>query len=250
MVIIIILSIIGVILLIAGIVGIGFLFANSNNDISENNQYTTEEISETTTEDIDDVTTEVTEAVTEEDTTEVTEAVTEEDTTEVTEAVTEDKTEDTSTTSVDVDYSGTYTPDYEAERKGAPDSGYIDVPSEWGDWFEAGATWDNVSSHQQYSYGMTDIITHVTYNESDYPIDIEASLKNMEGPDSENTLETARFGNYEGYLLTEKFSDGITLRIFMFNDGEGHIQFLSVEGIDDKYADVYKLVFQNFALDK
>ena len=169
---------------------------------------------------------------------------------ETTEETTEESTEDTSSTAAEVDYSGKYTPDYEVDRKGDSTTGYIDVPANWSNWTEAGASWENVIGHQQYSYGIADVITHVTYDENIFTLDLETTLNNMTSSDAESKVESARFGDYTGYLMTEKFTDGITLRIFMFNDGKGHVQYLAVEGIDDDYADVYKLVFQNFSFDK
>lgn len=233
-VLIIILIVLGVFILLSVIIGVGIYMAIERESSTENDTSITFEeytISNTT------------EATTESTTSSITED-------ETTEETTEESTEDTSSTAAEVDYSGKYTPDYEVDRKGDSTTGYIDVPANWSNWTEAGASWENVIGHQQYSYGVTDVITHVTYDENIFALDLETTLNNMTSSDAESKVESARFGDYTGYLMTEKFTDGITLRIFMFNDGKGHVQYLAVEGIDDDYADVYKLVFQNFSFDK
>lgn len=234
-VLIIILIVIGVFILLSVIIGVGIYMAIERESATENDTSITFEeytISNTT-----EATTEAT-----------TSSIIEDTEDETTEETTEESTGNSST-AAEADYPGKYTPDYEVERKGDSTTGYIDVPASWLTWTEAGATWDNVIGHQQYAYGMLDVITHVTYDESMFALDLETTLNNMASSEAESKVESARFGDYEGYLMTEKFNDGVTLRIFMFNDGKGHVQYLAVEGIDDDYADVYKLVFQNFSFD-
>ena len=197
-----------------------------------------------------------TEATTEEDTTEekTTESTTEEDTTE--EDTTEATTEGDSTTPTivgadngefEVDYPGTYQYALDTQRLGDDVLGYIDVPSSWVLFKEAGNTWNNTLAHQQYAYGMMDVITHVTYDKNMTNEELKGFADGLAGSLNNGKVQSARFGDNTGYLVTSVYNDGTTLRVFVFVDVNKHVQYLAVEGLDDEYSDVYRLVYQNYS---
>jgi len=225
------------------------LFGKKFVDSFEPTTVTTTEI--TTTEATTwEITTEATTA--EVTTTEATTAATEAETTEVTteEESTEATTEEAAST-YEVDYPGNYPYGLATQRFGDYTLGFIDVPSSWNVFQEAGGNWDNTLAHQQYSYGMADIITHATFNADLKGDDLKKTVESFRNNSVEGKVQSARFGTNTGYLLTENYGDGTVLRIFMFNDGKGHTQYLAVEGLpDDEYSDVYRLVFQNYSFEQ
>ena len=245
----------GVLVLIGLIVG-GIIFAFKSVLKKAEEALSTETTTvatETTEKDTEENTTE---ATTEEDTTEekTTESTTEEDTTE--EDTTEATTEGDSTTPTivgadngefEVDYPGTYQYALDTQRLGDDVLGYIDVPSSWVLFKEAGNTWNNTLAHQQYAYGMMDVITHVTYDRNMTNEELKGFADGLAGSLNNGKVQSARFGDNTGYLVTSVYNDGTTLRVFVFVDVNKHVQYLAVEGLDDEYSDVYRLVYQNYS---
>ena len=146
-------------------------------------------------------------------------------------------------------YSGTYTPSYETVSHGDDVQGYIEVPSTYFDFYEADGYSDKLLAHQQYAYGMLDIITHYTFPGEDVP-DLEAFAAGYQISFSTTAekcdVYNATFGDNQGYLVYAEYSDGAILRAFIFEDNKGNVQYLCVEGVNDEYSDVYKTVFCNY----
>ncbi len=146
-------------------------------------------------------------------------------------------------------YSGTYTPSYETVSHGDDVQGYIEVPSTYFDFYETDGYSDKLLAHQQYAYGMLDIITHYTFPGEDVP-DLEAFAAGYQISFSTTAekcdVYNATFGDNQGYLVYAEYSDGAILRAFIFEDNKGNVQYLCVEGVNDEYSDVYKTVFCNY----
>ena len=142
-----------------------------------------------------------------------------------------------------------YTPSYSVNVKGNETLGYIQVPDKYIDFEETNGYSDSLLDHQQYAYGMLDIITHYTYSKEDIP-NIESYAISLQESIQRSTsnvdIETATFGTYSGYLVRATYDDGTILRAFIFNDINENVQYICVEGLDDEYSDVYKTVFCNF----
>ncbi len=245
----------GVLVFLGLIVGVLiFVFSSFVKKVEEQVSSEISEIEATSEDDTTEVTTEETtteEVTTEAETTE--EVTTEEETTE--EETTEEETTEPTIASNDgdyeVDYPGKYSYALSTGRHGNETLGYIDVPSSWGNFYEQGGDWSTVLDHQQYSYANQDIITHYTIDKDGSDADIKTLAEKMKYDESVGTVKTARFGSFTGYYLEEKFSDGIILRRFFFNDGKQHVQVLAVEGYpDDEYSDVWRLVFQNYSFEE
>lgn len=146
-------------------------------------------------------------------------------------------------------YSGAYTPSYETVSHGDDVQGYIEVPSTYFDFYETDGYSDKLLAHQQYAYGMLDIITHYTFPGEDVP-DLESFAASYQISFSASAdkcdVYNATFGENQGYLVYAEYSDGTILRAFIFKDNKGNVQYLCVEGVNDEYSDVYKTVFCNY----
>ena len=201
-------------------------------------------------------------------TTESTTAVTTESTTETTaEATTESSTEeDTSDASgssnsndlysekfddTDESYIGTYPEPSGCQRVGDSVQGYISIPEKYVTFVESGGYNPNLLGHQQYAYGMLDVITHYTYAPESVG-KVETFVEGMQSTFAKSAtsceIYNATFGSHKGFMLYGEYSDGAVLRAFVFKDEAGNIQYICVEGLNDEYDDIYKYVFSNYSL--
>ena len=197
-------------------------------------------------------------------TSESTTAVTTETTTETTtESTTEEDTSDASGSSnnndlysekyddTDESYIGTYPEPSGCQRVGDSVQGYISIPEKYVTFVESGGYNSSLLGHQQYAYGMLDVITHYTYSpESVGKVDTFAEGMQSTLAKSATSCEiyNATFGSHKGFMLYGEYSDGAVLRAFIFKDEAGNIQYICVEGLNDEYADIYKYVFSNYSL--
>ena len=146
-------------------------------------------------------------------------------------------------------HSGSYTPSYETVSHGDDVQGYIEVPATYFDFYETGGYSDKLLGHQQYAYGILDIVTHYTFPGEDVP-NLESFAASYQITFSASAdkcdVYNATFGENQGYLVYAEYSDGTILRAFIFKDNKGNVQYLCVEGVTDDYSDVYKTVFCNY----
>ena len=148
---------------------------------------------------------------------------------------------------------GTYPEPAGCQRVGDSVQGYISVPEKYVTFVESGGYNSYLLGHQQYAYGMLDIITHYTYAPESVG-KVETFVAGLESSLAASATKTevynATFGDHKGYLVYGEYSDGATLRAFVFKDDVGNVQYICVEGLDDEYADIYKYVFSNYSLTK
>ena len=148
---------------------------------------------------------------------------------------------------------GAYPEPAGCQRVGDSVQGYISVPEKYGTFVESAGYNSYLLGHQQYAYGMLDIITHYTYAPESVG-KVETFVAGLESSLAASATKTevynATFGDHKGYLVYGEYSDGATLRAFVFKDDVGNVQYICVEGLDDEYADIYKYVFSNYSLTK
>ena len=198
-------------------------------------------------------TSEYTEAITESYTESFTESSTEATTDVVTETITEETTE--TVTGNESQKIEKYTPAYETVVVGDDVLGYMTIPKKYVTFHEVGGMGgaDKMLAHEQYAYGMTDIVTHGVFP-MDYAISDKAlaeSYKKMfESGATSVSMQQSTFGNNSGYFIEAPYSDGVTVKALIFEDANGNVQYICVEGLDDEFADLYKVIFTNFTVSK
>ncbi|MBQ8983646.1 MAG: DUF4190 domain-containing protein [Lachnospiraceae bacterium] len=141
---------------------------------------------------------------------------------------------------------------FDWKRVGGMVGGYLDIPDTYYNFYETGGYSDVLIFSEQYAYGMSDIITHFTYPQE---YDAKMTAQNLyDGlkADSQVTsvnMELYDTGSYQGYFVDSVYSDGIECRIFIFDDEDQNMQYISVEGITtDEYSGIWKNVFDSYQL--
>ena len=213
---------------------------SSYHGIDDDDDHSSTVLSPTTSESTTAVTTETT-----------TESTTEEDTSDASGSSNNNDLYSEKFDDTDESYIGTYPEPSGCQRVGDSVQGYISIPEKYVTFVESGGYNSYLLGHQQYAYGMLDVITHYTYSpESVGKVDTFAEGMQNTLAKSATSCEiyNATFGSHKGFMLYGEYSDGAVLRAFIFKDEAGNIQYICVEGLNDEYADIYKYVFSNYSL--
>lgn len=221
---------------------------SSYHGIDDDDDHSSTVLSPTTSESTTAVTTETTTETTAEATTEST---TEEDTSDASGSSNNNDLYSEKYDDTDESYIGTYPEPSGCQRVGDSVQGYISIPEKYVTFVESGGYNSSLLGHQQYAYGMLDVITHYTYSpESVGKVDtfVEGMQSTFAKSATSCEIYNATFGSHKGFMLYGEYSDGAVLRAFIFKDEAGNIQYICVEGLNDEYADIYKYVFSNYSL--
>lgn len=132
----------------------------------------------------------------------------------------------------------------EYKRCGRYQYGFVDIPYDWVDFKEAGAT---IEMCQFSDKTMTSIVTMSYY---DSPMPVEELVKALQGyvNEGESPKETYKvtIGNQDGYMLVSDYTDGTRLKTFVFKGADNRLHQVAVESLDaslvDRIMGTYRLL--------
>jgi hypothetical protein len=138
-----------------------------------------------------------------------------------------------------------------SSREGRAGYGYIDVPSDWGIWYEQDSTEDLFQRFN--TTGPTIITINVYPNTSLNAAQAVLNLGNNHAVDGQSdvSFSIVALDGFTAYQMSCHYlEDDVYLVIYMFNDDDGTAHYIAVEGPSRMIMQAVGIIENSYALER